>query len=182
MEYRRNVDSHFSQRDEEAGGSSSTRSHVSGVRGVKSSVRRSLKVHDCMSREPAFVGPKDPLQAVINLLRRKDIRSVPVIDNGKLVGIVTDRDIREVAPAYPLFRDDDEIRHYTERLTVTAAMTADPMTIAPDAPLIEAARVLETYRISSLPVVADGSLVGMITVTDFLRLFIEQNEGDQDGT
>jgi Mg/Co/Ni transporter MgtE len=84
--------------------------------------------------------------------------------------------VRQVAPAYPLFRDEDEIRRYTENLTVTAAMTADPMTIVPDAPLVEAAKILETYRISSMPVVDDGRLVGMLTVTDVLRVFVEQDE------
>lgn len=146
------------------------------------SAKQRLTVRAYMSTDPAMVSAKDPLQSVIMLLRRKDIRSVPVVDHGKLIGIVTDRDIREVGPAYPLFRDEDEIRHYTERLTVTAAMTADPMTISPDAPLIDAARILETHRISSLPVVENGHLVGMITVTDLLRVFIEQNGGDRDET
>jgi acetoin utilization protein AcuB len=130
-----------------------------------------------MSSDPAFVSPKDSLQTVIQLLRRRDIRSVPVMEDGKLIGIVTDRDIRQVAPAYPLFRDENEIRHYTENLTVTAAMTADPMTIAPEAPLVRAAKILETYRISSLPVVDGEKLVGILTVTDVLRVFVEQNEG-----
>jgi acetoin utilization protein AcuB len=129
-----------------------------------------------MSVDPATVGPKDSLQKVMSLLRRRDIRSVPVVENGRLIGIVTDRDVRQVAPAYPLFRDEEEIHRYTENLTVTAAMTADPMTIAPDAPLVEAAKVLETYRISSMPVVDDRRLVGMLTVTDVLRVFVEQNE------
>lgn len=129
-----------------------------------------------MSVDPATVGPKDSLQKVMSLLRRRDIRSVPVVENGRLIGIVTDRDVRQVAPAYPLFRDEDEIHRYTENLTVTAAMTADPMTIAPDASLVEAAKVLETYRISSMPVVDDRRLVGMLTVTDVLRVFVEQNE------
>jgi acetoin utilization protein AcuB len=135
-----------------------------------------LRVRDCMSVDPATVGPKESLQMVIELLRRRDLRSVPVVEKGKLIGIVTDRDVRQVAPAYPLFRDEDEIRRYTENLTVTAAMTADPMTIAPDAPLVEAAKVLETYQISSMPVVDDGRLVGLLTVTDVLRVFVEQNE------
>jgi acetoin utilization protein AcuB len=129
-----------------------------------------------MTVDPATVGPGDSLQSVVNLLRRRDIRSVPVVEHGKLIGIVTDRDVRQVAPAYPLFRDEDEIRRYTENLTVTAAMTADPMTIAPDASLVEAAKILETYRISSLPVAQDHRLLGMLTVTDLLRVFILQNE------
>jgi acetoin utilization protein AcuB len=129
-----------------------------------------------MTVDPATVGPGDSLQSVVNLLRRRDIRSVPVVEHGKLIGIVTDRDVRQVAPAYPLFRDEDEIRRYTENLTVTAAMTADPMTIAPDASLVEAAKILETYRISSLPVAQDHRLLGILTVTDLLRVFILQNE------
>jgi acetoin utilization protein AcuB len=139
--------------------------------------KQNFAVRDCMSIDPVTVGPKDSLQAVVDLLRRRDVRSVPVMENGRLIGIVTDRDVRQVAPAYPLFRDEDEIRRYTERLTVTAAMTADPMTVAPDAPVVDAAKILETYRISSLPVVErDGKLVGMLSVTDLLRVFVEQNE------
>ena len=134
------------------------------------------RVRDWMTFKPSAVGPRDSLQKVIELLRRRDIRSVPVIEEGRLVGIVTDRDIGQVAPAYPLFRDETEIRRYRENLTVTAAMTADPMTISADAPLVQAAKVLETYRISSLPVVDGEKLVGMISVMDLLRAFVEQNE------
>lgn len=133
------------------------------------------RVRDCMTCDPVSVAPNDSLQRVIELLRRRDIRSVPVVEDGKLIGIVTDRDVRQVAPAYPLFRDEDEIRRYTENLTVTAAMTADPMTVSPDTPLVEAAKVLETYRISSLPVLDHHRLVGMLSVTDLLRVFVEQN-------
>jgi acetoin utilization protein AcuB len=129
-----------------------------------------------MSADPCTVGPNDSLQTVMELLRRRDIRSVPVVEDGTLIGIVTDRDIRQVAPAYPLFRDDDEIRRYTENLKVTAAMTADPLRVAPDTPLIEAAKLLETYKISSLPVVKGQELVGMLSVRDFLKAFIEQIE------
>jgi acetoin utilization protein AcuB len=135
-----------------------------------------LKVRDRMTRDPFTVGPNDSLQSVIDLLRRRDIRSVPVVEDGRLIGIVTDRDLRQVAPAYPLFRDEDEIRRYTENLKVTAAMTADPLRIAPDAPLVEAAKLLETYRVTSLPVVDRQNVVGMISVTDLLKVFVEQNE------
>lgn len=137
--------------------------------------KKMLTVGDCMTVDPATVAPKDSLQRVIELLRRRDIRTVPVVEAGKLVGIVTDRDVRQVAPAYPLFRDEDEIRRYTENLTVTAAMTADPMTVSPETPLVEAAKILETYRISTLPVVADLRVVGMLSVNDLLRVFVAQN-------
>ena len=137
--------------------------------------KKTLTVGGCMTVDPATVEPKDSLQRVIELLRRRDIRAVPVVEAGKLVGIVTDRDVRQVAPAYPLFRDEEEIRRYTENLTVTAAMTADPMTVSPETPLVEAAKILETYRISTLPVVADLRVVGMLSVNDLLRVFVAQN-------
>ncbi|HTN72151.1 MAG TPA: CBS domain-containing protein [Methylomirabilota bacterium] len=138
--------------------------------------KKELRVRDCMTVDPFTVGPEDSLQRVIDLLRRRDIRSVPVIEKGKLIGIVSDRDLRQVAPSYPLFRDEDEIRRYTENLKVSAAMTADPMVVSPEAPIVEAAKLLETYRISCLPVVDGQNLVGMISVTDLLRAFIAQNE------
>ncbi len=134
------------------------------------------RVRDWMTRDPATVGPNDSLERVVELLRRRDIRSVPVLEEGRLIGIVTDRDVRQVAPGYPLLRDEAEIHRYMKHLTVTAAMSADPMTIAPDAPLTDAAKVLETYRISSLPVVDGMELVGILTVTDLLRAFVEQNQ------
>jgi len=134
-----------------------------------------LTVGGFMSVDPVTVAPKDFLQRVIEFLRRRDIRAVPVVEDCRLVGIVTDRDVRQVAPAYPLFRDEDEIRRYTENLTVTAAMTADPMTVTPATLLVEAAKILETYRISSLPVVEDLRVVGMLSVTDLLRVFVAQN-------
>ena len=136
---------------------------------------KALTVGDCMSVDPVTVAPTDSLQRVIELLRRRDIRAVPVVEDGKLVGIVTDRDVRQVAPAYPLFRDEEEIRRYTENLTVTAAMSADPLTVSPATPLVEAAKILETYRISSLPVVEGFRVVGILLVTDLLRVFVAQN-------
>ena len=139
-------------------------------------MNRGKRVRDCMTVDPVTVEPRDSLQKVVELLGRRDIRSVPVVEDGKLIGIVTDRDVRQVAPAYPLFRDEDEIRRYTENLTVTAAMTADPMTIASNAPVVEAAKILETYRISSLPVVDEHKLVGILSVADLLRAIIEQNQ------
>jgi acetoin utilization protein AcuB len=134
------------------------------------------RVRDYMTRDPATVGPKESLQRVIELLRRRDVRSVAVLDGEQLIGIVTDRDVRQVAPAYPLIREDTEIRHYTDNLTVTAAMTANPMTIGADAPLAEAAKILETYRTSSLPVLDHQKFVGILSVADILRAFVEQNE------
>lgn len=138
--------------------------------------KQTIRVRDCMTVDPVTVGPKDSLQKVVELLRRRDIRSVPVVEAGKLIGVVTDRDVRQVAPPQPLLCEAAEVRRYTENLTVTAAMTADPITVASNAPLVEAAKILETYRISSLPVVDEQKLVGLLSVADVLRAFVGQCE------
>jgi acetoin utilization protein AcuB len=147
---------------------------------MKKKSRNVLRVRDRMSRSPFTVAPRDSLQTVIDLLRRRDIRAVPVMEAGRLTGIVTDRDVRQVAPSYPLFRDDEEIRRCTKNLTVAAAMTADPLRVSPQATLVEAAKLLVTYRISSLPVVDGETLVGMISVTDLLQVFVEEHEDTAD--
>ena len=128
-----------------------------------------------MSSPPLTVSPEDSLENAIDLLQKHNIRELPVVEHGKLIGIVTDRDLREIAPSYPVFRDQQEIRHYLQKLKVASAMTVDPWVVSPDTPLVEAARLLQTYRIGSLPVVQGNELVGIISVTDFLKLFIEKN-------
>lgn len=134
-------------------------------------------VRDRMSIPPISITSEDSLESAINLLNKHNIRELPVVEHGKLIGIVTDRDLREVTPSYPIFRDRQEIRHYLQKLKVSSAMTVDPLVVSPGTPLVEAARLLTNYRIGSLPVVQDSELVGIISVTDFLQLFIEQNQG-----
>jgi acetoin utilization protein AcuB len=142
--------------------------------------RSKLLVREWMMPDPATVAPQDPLHTVVGLLRRRGIRAVPVIEEGKLIGIITDRDVRQAAPCYPLLREEDELSRYTQNLKVAAVMTPDPLRISPNASLMEAAKLLDLYGISSLPVVNEDALVGMISVTDLLRAFIEQNTNDEE--
>ncbi len=141
-----------------------------------------MKIEGCeqvrhhMSPSPVTISSEESLQAAIELLHKHNIRELPVVEHGELIGIVTDRDLREVAPSYPVFRDQEEIRYYLQSLKVAKAMTVDPLKISPESPLLEAAKVLHTYRIGALPVVESGRLVGIISVTDILKAFIDQNQ------
>lgn len=128
-----------------------------------------------MNPSPITVTSDDSLHDALEILHRYNIRELPVVEHGSLIGIVTDRDLRQVAPSYPLFRDQEEIKYFSRNLKVAAAMTPDPMVVAPDSPLVEAATKLDAYRIGSLPVVDKEKLVGIISVSDILKAFIEQN-------
>ena len=129
-----------------------------------------------MSLSPVTIKSSAPLEDALRLLVKHNIRELPVVEHGKLIGIVTDRDIRQVSPSYPVFRDEEEIRDCLRRLTVSCAMSLDPVVVSPATDLIEAAKLMIQYRIGSLPVVDGGRLVGIISVTDLLKLFVEQNE------
>ncbi len=131
-------------------------------------------VGDCMSKSPVTISSSDSLQSALDLLCKYDIRELPVIDYGRLVGIVTDRDLRQVSPSYPVFRDQQEIRCYLQNLKVACAMTVDPLVVSPQTPLVQAAELLHTHRIGSLPVVENEKLVGILSVSDLLKVFIEQ--------
>ena len=128
-----------------------------------------------MSTPPLTITSEDSLENAIHLLHKHNIRELPVVQNGKLIGIVTDRDLREIAPSYPIFRDQQEIRRYLQKLKVASAMTVDPLVVSPETLLVEAARLLHAYRIGSLPVVENEELVGIISVSDLLMDFIEQS-------
>jgi acetoin utilization protein AcuB len=132
-------------------------------------------VGEIMSSSPVTITSEHSLDSALDLLSKHGIRELPVVESGRLIGIVTDRDLRQVAPSYPLFRDEEEIRYYSQNVKVASAMTPDPLTVSPETPLVEAAKLLRTYRINSLPVVDDARLVGIVSVTDFLKLFIEQS-------
>jgi acetoin utilization protein AcuB len=135
--------------------------------------KKQERVGDRMSSPSITVTSEDSLQSAIDLLYKHNIRELPVVENGSLIGIVTDRDLRQVSPSYPLFRDQQEIHYYLQNVKVAAAMTPDPLVVSPKTPLVEAARLLHAYRIGSLPVVEKGKVVGIISVTDVLKVFIE---------
>src|SRR2546423_11515460 len=98
-----------------------------------------MKVADCMTPEPVCVGPHDSLNAAIQLMDAGDFRAVPVISNGKLVGIVSDRDIRKHW-------------HIRQDTKIGAIMSENPICISPDDSINEAIRTLLSQKIGGLPV------------------------------
>lgn len=135
-----------------------------------------LTVRDIMTTSPCTVETKTALQDVIRLMKITGCRQMPVLnEDGQLVGIVTDRDVR-LAMNSPIvlhgrWQDEDLLT----RVTAESCMTPNPVCIEPDTPAYRAAEMLSAYKFGALPVVESGRLVGIITVTDFLdRFAVEQ--------
>lgn len=137
-----------------------------------------MKVKDVMTRDPLTIDPEAPLGAAMDVMRTKQIRHLPVVDDsGQLMGIITDRDLRQAtfAPAIAeqlSLRAQRRLRglgQAMEDLRVQEAMTWVVATTHPEATLAHAALVMFERRVGSLPVVRDGKLVGILTERDLLK-------------
>lgn len=122
-----------------------------------------MVVRDVMVKQVVTVGRKDTVQRAHQLMKEGNFRHLPVVERNRLVGIISDRDLRQVMLSPTL-----------SQLTVGEIMTEDPITVDPQTPVQEAARLLVTHKIGALPVVEEGrALVGVVTETDLLSILAE---------
>jgi acetoin utilization protein AcuB len=108
----------------------------------------------------------------MDLIRGRGIRHLPVVEGRQVVGIVTDRDIRQASASPATLLSVQELHYLLHKMPVADIMTKPVITIGPDDTVEEAARLLLKHRIGGLPVVRDGELVGIITETDILEAFL----------
>jgi len=115
----------------------------------------------------------DSMQYATRLLKEHNIRGLPVMENGKLVGIVTDRDLKKASASDATTLEIHELLYMISRIKVKEIMTQDPITISVDSTIDEAAEVLLENKLSGAPVVDDkGQVVGIITQIDIFRVII----------
>lgn len=127
-------------------------------------------VRDLMTEDVFAVLAEDPLGTVCDLMIRHHVRHVPVVDAyGKLVGLVSHRDLLR----HQLIEQEDlpdlVARALLERLEVRKLMTTPPETVGPGTAIRIAAQIMYKYKYGCLPVVADGKLIGILTEADFVR-------------
>jgi acetoin utilization protein AcuB len=120
-----------------------------------------MKVKSWMVTEVITASPEDTVEEAIQLMRRFSIRHIPIIENGKLVGLVTESNLRAYLSSEKL------------QLPLKEVMILNPITVDPETSIDEAARIIYKYKIGGLPVITEGKLVGIITITDILEAFIE---------
>ncbi len=118
-----------------------------------------MHIWNVMTSDVITVSPDDKLSIVQKLMDERHFRRLPVVQNGALVGIITDRDTRKHAG-------------YLDVTRVNAAMTPNPLTISPRVTAEDAARLMLDHKIGGLPVIEDGKLVGIVTTTDVMKAFL----------
>ena len=127
-----------------------------------------LLVKDSMTREVVALPPHSTAGEALALCRERRIRHLPVLENGRLVGIVSDRDLRSAAPAL----GDPERAAALEKIRISDVLTREVVTARPDEPIEEAANRMRERRIGCLPVVEGDELVGIITSSDVMEALV----------
>jgi acetoin utilization protein AcuB len=126
-----------------------------------------------MSHPVISIPPDMPIADALNLMRREHIRRTPVIKDGNLVGIVSDKDLLNASPSPATSLSVWEMNYLLSKIKVKDVMTVDVMTVAEDTTIEEAARIMADNKIGGLPVMRDGHVAGIITETDLFKIFLE---------
>jgi len=127
-----------------------------------------------MTKHPMSVTSDTTIQQADRLMKKYKFHRLPVVDNGKLVGYFSDRDIMRVAPSPATTLSKFEIRSLLDKISVKDIMHEKVVTVKEDATIEEAALIMYQNKVGGLPVVSEvGALVGIITATDILKTFIK---------
>jgi len=121
-----------------------------------------MKVHEWMTRDPVTVSKDVDVRGCVDLMTEHSIRHLPVVEDQKLIGFVTESDLREVSSTSS-----------AEGASIEDYMVRGPITVTPDTDIEDAAKLIYYHKIGGLPVVDDEEFVGIITVVDLLGVFIE---------
>src|SRR5262249_37698044 len=128
-------------------------------------------VRDLMVSCPVTVTPQTAVTEARALMQQRRIRHLPVLENERLVGLITDRDIRLVLPSPATSLSAWELHYLLAKLTVSEVMTRFVVAVTPTCPLTEAVDLMLRHKIGALPVLEHRKLIGILTRTDILRAF-----------
>jgi acetoin utilization protein AcuB len=130
-------------------------------------------VGDRMSRPVISVSPDAPINEVLAMFKKEHIRRAPVLKDGKLVGIVSERDLLNAAPSSATTLSIWEMHYLVSKVKIKEVMSKKVITVSRDTPIEGAARIMADKKIGGLPVVDSDKVVGMITETDLFKVFLE---------
>ncbi len=130
-------------------------------------------VTQVMTREPTSLQPDDPVRLAVERMRERKCRRLPVVEGDRVVGIITDRDLRRATNSPLVLRERWYDEFMLDHIPVRACMTPDPVTVTPSTPMVEAAKLMRDRKFGGLPVVDNGRLVGIVTETDLLNYLIK---------
>jgi len=144
---------------------------------AKKAIAKIIRVADWMTEGVLAVETFDSIAVARQLMAKHRVNQLPVLDNDRLVGIVTDRDIRDAYPTSLMINRAEEIDRFADKITVEEVMTHDVFVVRPDTALATAVGLLRRHRIGALPVIKDQKLQGIITRSDILDFVLRDGVG-----
>jgi acetoin utilization protein AcuB len=136
-----------------------------------------IRVKEWMTTPVISVEADTPVADAYNIMMERSIRRLPVVQYGKLVGIVTLGDLREARPSSATSLSIYELNYLLSKLTVDKVMTHNPFTMSPETPIQLAAKMMMDRKVGGLPVAdEEGTLVGIITESDIFGMLVDQWE------
>lgn len=131
------------------------------------------RVREIMTSPAMTIGPETTVPAAIELMKQHNIRHLPVVENGRLVGMISRGDLREASITASINADQYELHFMLNKLTVAKLMSRKVYTVTPDAFVVHAAELMTENKIAGLPVVDERSgVVGIVTESDLLRMLV----------
>ena len=128
-----------------------------------------MRIKDVMTRNPVTADSETLVLDAQRIMKENNIRRLPIVDKGKLVGIVTKHDLLEASPSPATSLSVFELNYLLAKMKVKEIMKKNPMTLTPDTPFEEALRLGQEKKIGSFPVVENGKVVGITTESDIIR-------------
>jgi len=128
-----------------------------------------MRIRDVMTKNPITVDSETLVLDAQKIMKENNIRRLPVVDKGSLVGIVTQHDLLQASPSPATSLSIHELNYLLAKMKVKEVMKKNPMTLSPDTPFEEALRIGQDRRIGSFPVMDKGKLIGIITESDIVR-------------
>ena len=135
-----------------------------------------LRVRDLMSAAPVTITPDTSVNTARALMQQRQIQHLPVVEKNRLVGMVSDSDIRLALPSPATSLSAWELHHLLDKLTVGEVMSRFVVTVAPHLPVTTAIGRMLRHRIGAVPVTEDQRVIGILTRGDVLRAFLRTQE------
>ena len=127
-----------------------------------------MRIRDVMTPDPVTISPNHSIGAALARMRRGGFRRLPVVEKERLVGIITDRDLRLAMNSPFIMREGWYDSYLMEHIEVRSCMAPDPVTVDANEDILNAVRLMRTHKIGGMPVTENGDLIGIITETDLL--------------
>ncbi len=138
-----------------------------------------MRVRDFMKTNVITVPSSTSIYDALKIMKENNIKRLPIVDNGKLVGIVSRRGLKEATPSKATTLSIYELNYLLSKMTVKDVMHKKVITVSPDTSFEQAAYIMHKYQIGGLPVLEKGKLVGYISSNDLFNVMVQMNGLDK---